>query len=354
LDLDACGVPIVAFSDVQTAVDQAAVLLGPQVIGLPAGDMAWPETLVIDECGGTECEVAGMTLKPASPGSASRLMVSRPDLFAIHVETGRVTLEGFTILDAAYGVYLKGSRSSVIRRLRFNNENEPPLELVVVAAAASTVTSSLFQHKVMGSQSGTAIAVRSVPDVQVVMNVIRGPFLVGVEMSALGGDGFVDNNTVLVEVQSSFWGSTAYKFNSVRLCFRNNVIHGGGMGGGAPLAFDTTSTTTDESGGCALSPSARNVLSGSYTRCVGDDCTTLCPSSEAGPLCSTFASASLNFQDPGLCPTPGSVLLNAGVDVGLDMVDLAPATFLGSGPEIGAREAGTSRVFGDLSASCMP
>jgi hypothetical protein len=88
--------------------------------------------------------------------------------------------------------------------------------------------------------------------------------------------------------------------------------------------------------------------------CAGDagDCASYCASS-AGSFRLCNLAVDPGWVNPDLCLLPAfNDLVDAGIDLGYDLVDGLPETFVGAGPDVGAREYGASRTYAGYTSSC--
>ncbi|HEY4222723.1 MAG TPA: hypothetical protein VGO62_15310, partial [Myxococcota bacterium] len=124
--------------------------------------------------------------------------------------------------------------------------------------------------------------------------------------------------------------------NNTAVCARDNAW--------SSLSIANNSTIATCAGGAR-----KNALLGSCSGTQG--CRALCTSAApADALCDTTATAA--FEADGSCPLATSALVDAGDDLGLDLVDDDDATFIGAAPDIGGRERGSSRRYGSTLLSC--
>ena len=182
------------------------------------------------------------------------------------------------------------------------------------------------------------------------MNIIYGPFDNAIFLDGAGGTAtFVDHNSIWLTGEL---GSTGVNLqNASGICYRNNIVYGDNDSTG--LDLDTVSFGS--SGDCGGAATQNNVNLNHNTICkeVNTECADYCAG--GGILCDV--SDDPNFQDEHLCITPvANALINAGIDVGYDMVDDDPDVekYNGSAPEVGARESGVSRMYGGVTSPACP
>ena len=182
----------------------------------------------------------------------------------------------------------------------------------------------------LGAQArGDGIKAANVASVTIVQTVVTGALKNSVSLVQVG-DAQLDADSLL-------GGAAPLSLNSVGICARDVVYSG--------LSVAGTNTLVACAGG-----SRKNANLGSCAPAASVTCSTHCNAGDRA-LCDTIATPS--FEADGTCPLATSVLVDAGADLGLDLVDNDPAAFfLGAAPDLGGRERGSSRVYGGTSYSC--
>ena len=83
--------------------------------------------------------------------------------------------------------------------------------------------------------------------------------------------------------------------------------------------------------------------------CAGPGCFELC---DPCGLCQFSDNPNWIAGDPYLCLGSSSPYAAIATPLGIDLVDDDPAAYLRLGPDIGAREMGSTRVFGSAVSTC--
>jgi hypothetical protein len=173
-----------------------------------------------------------------------------------------------------------------------------------------------------------------------VMNLVIGDFDVAIHYAIATGANRIDHNSVHLRLGNG----TALMIISANpqndFCLRNNIFAGNAASVGVDFSNATRIRSCDGVGSGSNSVVAHGTTC--QTRCIDCD--------GNGPACDL--SIDPGFTSDDLCLPPGNGLIDEGRDVGADMVDGDPADWLGTAPEVGAREAGSTRTYGGSVSTC--
>lgn len=354
-DVGACGTAIVDRPTLQGAIDDAFACDGREAIRLreansPLDLSSGP--VILDEHRGT-CDSlpavgCGVVLQPYDGENV--VLVSGSAGPALRIISGGHSILGLTF-DGAAALDLQPTSAdkplaglNVVRGNRFVNTSEVPANFVAVASPYNTITANLFE----GRDSNESSALRvDVTDNTVSMNVIAGGFANAVVLA--GTDNPVDSNYLTFQHNTVHLvgGGNALRLSGEHLYLHNNLIVGtSGAGIGIYINGDY-----GLDGGPYSAPSGHNAVFGfahQYVDRSGD--ADFC--SGAGPLCDQPESPA--FTDAKvLCLAAGSAFIDdLSVPILVDMVDGNDALYLGLAPEMGARESGATRIYGNVTSSC--
>jgi hypothetical protein len=130
------------------------------------------------------------------------------------------------------------------------------------------------------------------------------------------------------------------------------VVYGDGTSTGLYLMGAATAFALATS--CAGYRATNNVNRNHVLGCAGDagNCTNYC-TAPVGTIRLCDLAVDPGWANPELCLLPAfNDLIDAGLDLGYDLLDDGPPLFFGSAPDVGAREAGTSRRYGAYLSTC--
>jgi len=337
--------------DSQAALEAALALAwaqdGHEAIGLAAGPIALSGAcLVLDECGGVACtggKPFGVTLAPL--GAEAVLDASACEL-AVHVRTGKNVLRGLRIEEPLRAILLDAADAvgqNELDGLMLRSQVRVPGVMLQVSSPGNRLTRSALLNQ--GAQPGEAALSVTGQGTRLVGNLFAGAFARGVNMESMtlaGTLNVFDHNTVRLLGTSG----TALRMNTVRnLCYRNNLV----AGNGGSIGYDLKGVVLSLA--CEGSGTAYNANAGHLTACTGNSCNSAC--TNGGPMCDLVALP--DFADPEAweaCLGAGSGLIDGAVDLGYDQWDGDPARFRGAGPDVGAREDGTTRSYGGIPSTC--
>jgi cysteine-rich repeat protein len=340
-DFANCGSLIDTPEELQRAINQAYNITGgPEVVAIPAGTFAPNNELVFDESGSP----SGLILRPLNGPVV--IVGAR-----LRIRSGSNFIFGIEIRDAGSAIFFEdtgaGSGNNTVRNMLFSYSSVTPENVVLIASNGNRVVANRIENGSIGAgQTGILFdgAIRST----VAMNVIYGTFAYGMRLISVNSatvDTFIDHNSIWMPSPST---GTGVRFDDASdICFRNNIVWGSGNTTGFELEFVDFSNTCP--GG-----NFNNVNGNNGTECVGLTCAFYCTG--GGQLCDLFVDPGYDqapsSDAPALCLSSGNSLVDAGLDLGYDMVDGAPESFYGSAPDLGAREAGSTRDFGGMLSTC--
>lgn len=325
IDSSGCiGGAIDSVAQIVGALADARGASGPVTVAIAAGRYALATPLILDA-------PQGVALVPLDG------VVTLTGDVAVRMTSNASSVSGIAFVDVMTAAELIGDDA----RFEHNDLRAETVSsdvLVVVRGARATVAANRF---VTTPSSAGAIRIDRAADATLAMNVVAGPFAVGIDVVEPSGETRIDNNSV----RDRSGTQTALRFDArpnVGLCLRNNAIETSAGG----TAYDISNQS--RFGACDEIATGANAVGGGGARCAGrcNDC----DEGPGGGLCDVDVDPRL--EGDALCLPAGSALVDAGVDLGLDLVDDAPATFLGAAPDIGAREAGTARTYGGAASAC--
>lgn len=346
VDVATCGAAIDSVESLQSALLAAYERDAPSVIAIQPGDYVVDATIPVEDTDGV---AYGVVLRPLSGGVRfSPVSGFNDPLLRLAGEGHRVERLSFANATRAIEVT---APNNVIERSSFSSAaGFVPADVVYLTAGQNVVRHNRFLND-SGVIAGRAIHAVDEDQLHIVRNVIRGG----------GGSGYSESVRV-VGTGASSSRKTYLAHNSVdgtgnfigihleelgQLCFHNNIVRGNVPTTGLRLAGTLTLGTPAS----CTAASQSNAVVGMSDPCTGNLCTTLCDSSAA--LCDL--SSGPNF-DGETCLGTSSALIDVGVDVGYAPVDESGATlaYTGAGPDVGAREAGTSTAYGDSTTTTCP
>ncbi|MCC7383631.1 MAG: DUF4215 domain-containing protein [Deltaproteobacteria bacterium] len=340
-----CGPPIDSAARIQQAINQAyRARGGPEVVSIQPGTFPAASEILLDECAnGCQGGPSGIVLRPLS---GQVVLVGR----GIRVRSGNNRLEGFTIAGARQAIFLEASRATsggnTVVGMAIENENLPPEVAILVESDDNQILANRIAS--FSGQTGQAgLQIDGATATTFAMNVIFGRFAAAISIASVGGGAptLIDQNSVAILAGT---GIEADRVSD--LCVRSNIIGGAGSTIGLQLQGVTLSNA------CPTTASGNNAVIGSLLQCSGFSCQALCDN--GGALCDRTGdpgwSQAPSGDVAGLClrPAGATAYVDAGIDLGYDLVDGAPETFTGIGPDMGARETGTARRYGGVLSSC--
>jgi hypothetical protein len=347
-DTSGCGARINTEANIQTGLNQAAGLAGHQVVSvhyLPNPIITISGTITVND---TQGQADGVTLQPLD---GRRVCLEAQAVFTMfNVLTGNNVFQDLCITEASGAYTLSASNNTVIRN-EIRNNGRTPLTLITVQDVRNSVESNRFENAT--AALGTRAILVTSEDNDVVMNVIRGSYQFALEFNGFTSptqETNIDHNSIHI---TGGLGGGGLRLEAVdMLCYRNNIIWGDTTSTGVETLVNDTAFAP----GTVCAQSVRfgySVNENHQTQCLGaaNDCDSTCHD-PGGGLCDLTDDPV--FTGPGGCLGSGSGLIDAGIDVGWDMVDGSVDDFLGSAPEVGAREIGSSRSYGTVASWCPP
>jgi hypothetical protein len=319
VDASGCGPVIDTPEALVSAVAEANARDVATTIAIPAGTYTLTAPLVLSG--------PAITLEPMDG------VVRLSGDVAVRVESAGSTVRNLAFVDVTTAVVIDAQDVTFSgNAVRAETRAGAALVQVEMTAAAARVSAN---HFLSTPTSQSAIVIDGAQDTRVEMNVIDGAYTYAVDVARPGGALKLDQNSLRLGA------GTGVRFDArpnATLCVRNNAI-----------VVDANATAFDVSmqarfGACDAIDTGHNAVGGAGTPCSGT--CGLCAG--AGPLCAAEAA----FADEALCPATGSALIDDGADLGLDLVDDDEARFLGARPDVGAREAGSTRAFGGAASTC--
>lgn len=317
VDASGCGPVIDTPEALVGAVADANARDVATTIAIPAGTYALTAPLVLSG--------PAITLEPLDG------VVRLSGDVAVRVEAAGSTVRNLAFVDVTIAAVID-AQDVTFSGNAVRAETRAGAALVQVAAARARVSAN---HFLSTPTSQSAIVIEGAQDTRVEMNVIDGAYTYAIDVDRPGGALKLDQNSLRLSA------GTGVRFDArpnADLCVRNNAI-----------VVDANATAyaivmQARFGACDAIDTGHNAVGGAGTPCSGT--CDLCAG--AGPLCAAEAA----FADEALCPATGSALIDDGADLGLDLVDDDEARFLGARPDVGAREAGSTRAFGGAASTC--
>jgi hypothetical protein len=354
-NLSQCGGPIVTEDDISDALMALERLPGHNIVGLPEPTYTLTRAIFVAECVLVGCsgEPEGATITSIHPdGTVINALAATDPAFLL--ASSHIKIVNLTIADAADGIHILAGTGHEIRHVQFINTQVPPDSIVLTQAHGTVIAENHFDNPLTGASNGTAITAYMAGGTLIHMNVIRGYFTTGITTIANGGTADLSHNSIAIfapELGNTI--PTAVYLQDVTVCFNNNATVGFDQGQTGVLLLGNVTQGSPEM--CGGQSGVGNVADGQLLQCGSTDGScALCPVGTPGPFCNLWGGANLDAADVGLCPTPGSNLIDSGVDTGHDMVDGDAARFYGLAPESGAREAGSTRRYGRMNSVCPP
>lgn len=349
LELSGCaGGMIDGVEQLEAALREAHAFEGHETIALHPGVYSALAPIVVDECadgcvGGAPFGVTLQPLEGVVVFDGSQL----GDTPLFEIVTGDNVFRDVRVFGARAMALRAGARAggNTIERMSFEHFDASPAgEMVRVESDGNSIQANRFLLDATSGPGGYAVVVERANHTRVVMNVIRGAFASAISLVEARGINSVDHNSVwLLDVEGAA-GDGVSLVDTRGLCFRNNLLVGTWRSTG--LVLDRVSLAPV---GCGARASENNATTAHAFRCRGRDCEQLC--ADGGPFCDRNEEPI--FTSSSLCLAPESAeLVDSGVSVGYDLWDDSPSDFRGLAPEIGAREAGTSRRFGGEPSMC--
>lgn len=356
-DLSGCtGGAIDSLTQIQAALGEAWSAGARRTISIHGGSYAPNASYVLDECGGA-CSGGrpyGVVLQPL-PGET--VCFTPTGTFPVFdVVTGQNELVDLCFQDATQAYRLQaGSDAGGNRVVRNRLENgvTTPGELIQVESSGNAILANRFRcaDSLLGSR---AIYVLEQGNI-LAMNVIRGPFAWAIQANGFPSSTQItriDHNSI--DITGGQGGGGVYISSAGDICYRNNIVSGDTSSTGLALTQVTFASGAD----CGGVRAAGNVNRGHATACtdIFSECASYCNgSSSTVDLCDLTTDPGWTGDDLCLRP-PSNPLIDAASEPAgqtYDHRDETPAVdYVGSGPDIGAREAGSTRRYGGLDSTC--
>ncbi len=351
-DLAACaGGLINSTTQLQAAVDEAYGTGARQEIAIRVASFTLSSSIVFDECGGscTGGQPFGVLIRPF--GSVAVRFTPTGAFPAFDVVTGNNVFEDLGFYEATAAVRLQGGSDAggnILARNLFENSATAPGQLLEVDSDMNEILANRF---VNANAAGTVALLVTEDGNTLAMNLFDGYFDWAVMLHTfpvtVDQVTFFDHNSVRI----TGGGGGVFLSAASEICYRNNIVFG-----------DSTTTGLFVAGNVAIAGAAScggtraevNVNANHATDCTQAGCLIYCSGSDtSADLCDLAV-------DPGwssslLCLGAASSLIDGATAtwMGYDFNDATPAPdYLGSAPDVGARESQTSRSFGAVTSSC--
>ncbi len=357
-DISGCTGGIVdSVSQIQAAIDEAYATGTHQTVQIEGGSYTPSTSFTLDECGGAACTTTpvGVTLEPA-PGET--VCFTPTGSFPVFdVTTGNNQFRNLCFDEVGQGFHFNAGDDgggNLVRNCRFDNTTTQPDIQVWVESTGNQIlanwftstTSSLGTRAIWVTDEGNTVA----------MNAISGPYQYAIQIGTGAGATAVtriDHNSI--EITGNLGGGGVYLLNAYQICYRNNIVYGDGTSTGLNLGALSFPGGTDCGGS---GNGVANVTENHGVQCsdVSGNCAIYCNgSSTTVDLCDLTTNP--GWSNDELCLSPGSNALIDSAVTGLgqayDHDDSTPGVdYAGSGPDVGAREAGTTRTFGGVDSTC--
>ncbi len=319
VDASGCGAVIDTPEALAGAVADASARDVATTIAIPAGTYALIAPLVLSG--------PAITLEPLDG------VVRLSGDVAVCVEAAGSTVRNLAFVDVTSAAVIDAPDVTFSgNAVRAETRAGEALVRIGMTAARARVSAN---HFVSTPASQSAILVESAQDTRVEMNVIDGAYTYAIDADRPGGALRLDQNSLRLTEGT---GVRLDARPNADLCVRNNAI----VVDANATAFEISMQARFEA--CDAVDTGHNAVGGAGTPCAGT--CGLCAGD--GPLCAADAA----FADDALCLATDSALIDDGADLGLDLVDDDDARFLGARPDVGAREAGSTRAFGGAASTC--
>ncbi|MFH2009627.1 MAG: DUF4215 domain-containing protein [bacterium] len=341
-------------AQLEDAISDAHALGSQQRIGIfgNAAPYTVGGSIVINECGGS-CSGGrpyGVIIERVG---ADPVCFTTGGAFPVFdVETGENEFRDLCFVDAVQA-YLFNSGTdagnNTVTHNRFENSGALADQLIEVHSTGNALVANRFDCTTGGVN---AIYVQSEGNT-VAMNLISGGFDWAVQVTSFAATLRTLIHYNSIEVLGASSGGVLLN-NADQLCYLNNIVFGDGTSTGLSLSGAVMGAPAM----CGGYRAENNVNLNHAVACTGPDCAANCDgTSPSVDLCDLT-------QDPGwdanLCLTPGTNPPNTLVDTGIiptgisfDHNDSTPAVdYVGANPDVGAREAATSRTYGGVMTGC--
>lgn len=338
-------------AQLQAAVNEAYDTGAHQEIAIPSSTFTLTGSIVFDECG-VSCvggQPYGVTIRPFT--GLTTCFTPAGVFEAFDVVTGNNIFTDLCFTEATAAIRLQNGPdaggNTVIRNL-FDNSVTAPGQLIEVGSDTNLIVANRF---VNANAAGITALIVSEDGNTVAMNVFSGYYDWAVMLhtfpATIDQRTYFDHNSIHI-----IGGGGGIFLNGAEdLCYRNNIIYGDGTTTGIYLGGDVLIGSQADCDGVSAEA---NVNANHATLCDQLGCAIYCNGSvPTANLCDLTTAP--GWSPPELCLAGGNPLINAAVQTsrGYDFNDATPAIdYIGSGPDIGAREAGTDRSYGGFSSSC--
>jgi len=358
LDPSGCiGGAIDSVAQIEDALTEANASTGHEVIAVHGGSYNPTDSIVLDECGGGACSGGrpyGVTVQPRPGETVCFTPTGTFPVFDVY--TGENAFFDLCFDEVPQAFMLNAGADAggnLVRNCRFENSASLPDIILWVDSRGNEILANWFVSQT--PQLGTRAILLSEEDNIAAMNAISGPFEYAIQVGTGAGASQVtklDHNSV--RITGSLSGGGVLFLNANEICYRNNIVYGDGTSTG--LEMNSLSFAPQPS--CGGDRAAANVNLNHAVACtdVSGACATYCDGTSATiDLCDLTQSP--NWSDEALCLSPGSSPL---IDVAAtnlfqayDHDDSTSAVdFVGSGPDVGAREDGAQRRYGGVDSAC--
>ncbi|MHC5115356.1 MAG: DUF4215 domain-containing protein, partial [Planctomycetota bacterium] len=341
------GGQIVDSATLEGAIIEAGLTPEHDIIGLVGGTYVMDAAVAIDECTGS-CSGTepGMTLQPVGDDQViiDGSGISNRAIFDVGSPNVRIT--GLTFVASASAIQLSTADYGEVDHNAFIYTAVTPTKVVDVKASLRPHIHSNLIDNSSGNSGSSGIDVADSPGSRVEMNAIWGEFSRAIRMQQVSPapePAYLDHNTIHAPVGT---GIGVELFEHEDLCARGNVL------ANLSLAWSLTRSPVTLASNCTGPNSQDNVVFNAASQCFGGDCDIVC---DGGlPLCELTFDPGLDtgVLAPRMCVDPGGNAFDAAQASVVDMVDGDPLDYLDSAPELGAREAGATRVYGGTPSTC--
>ncbi len=342
-----CGPLIQTANDLEQAFQDAENLPQDQIIAIPAGRYILNSGITVDSFSSGTVFV--------QPLSGPVTLVSSTPQVLFDVRASRAVFRDLTIEDAEEAFRLENNTAQepgvTLERLWFTNPTVRVDRLIVLQGGRHRVVGNRFETtQTSNLGTGEVIVVQSGNADVVAQNVISGPFSVGIFLQNVQTNPvFLDHNSIRL-TDSPGVQAVALRMQDGNACVRNNV-----------LAYDGPSFNgyALQAQGGGFMPSMMECgnatpvgFNNAYVSQGGSLCSGGCGQWCPGPLCDLNLDPQYAGGDAALCLGAGSLLRDAALPLGYDLVDNDPALFRGVAPDVGARESQSGRAYGQFYSAC--